>query len=134
RPEIRAVTWQDGAASEPLLVSLSGDAAEACALALAECVLESGAEIEALAEDAPTLGDVRASTEALWRSMASRPAAPPPVAPPPAPPKPPEEPERVATPPPAPAEAVEDVAAVSGPRSRPAEDPPVPEPARGADP
>jgi ABC-2 type transport system ATP-binding protein len=143
RPEVRAVSWHESAVvddgglpppkppGEPLLVSLSGDDAEPCALALAECVLESGAEIEALTEDAPTLGDVRASTEALWRSMASRPAAPPPAPPPPAPPKPPDEPERVATPPPAPAE---EAAAVSGPRSRPPVDAPVAEPARGADP
>jgi ABC-2 type transport system ATP-binding protein len=134
RPEVRAVSWNESPPGEPLLVSLSGDDAEPCALALAECVLQSGAEIEALAEDAPTLGDVRASTEALWRSMASRPAGSPPAPPPPAPPEPPDEAERVATPPPAPAEPAEDVAAVSGPRSRPPVDPPVVEPARGADP
>ena len=34
----------------------------------------TGAEIEAITEDAPTLGDVRAATEALWRTLRARPA------------------------------------------------------------
>src|SRR5262249_6616938 len=67
RPEVRAVSWRGGSpGGEPALVTMTGEHAEAVALALTEAARSTGAEIEAITEDAPALGDVRASTEAWW--------------------------------------------------------------------
>ena len=126
RPEVRAVSFREGPPGEAALITVSGDRADACALAVIEAALSTGAEIEALTEHSPALGDVRASTEALWRAMqtpvtmgdpqrvpqtppvqpvAALPA-PPPTSPPvaPLPAGEPAHAERLATPPPAPEE------------------------------
>jgi ABC-2 type transport system ATP-binding protein len=78
RPEVRAVSWQEMApetADSSVLVELRGDHAEACALALIEAALTAGAEIEALSERAPSLGEVRNATETLWKMMRGSPLA-----------------------------------------------------------
>ncbi len=97
RPEVHAVSWSESG-SEPSRVDVRGDHAEACALALIECSLLAGVDIEALVEDAPTLGDVRATTETLW-SMRVRPVAAAPAPAPAAPPPPAETPREATLPP-----------------------------------
>jgi ABC-2 type transport system ATP-binding protein len=131
RPEVSAVSFRDGPPGEATLVTVTGDHAEPCALAVIEAALETGAEIDALTEEAPSLGDVRAATEALWRTMQTRqPPAPPPVRPPAAPPASAPEPERLATPPPAPVTMEE----TPQPPAQAVEAPPDPEPVQGGDP
>jgi ABC-2 type transport system ATP-binding protein len=71
-PEVRAVSWRES--PEGALVEVSGDRAETCALALADAALAAGVEIEAMVESAPTLGDVRAATELLWKTVKAKPA------------------------------------------------------------
>jgi hypothetical protein len=85
-PEVRAVSFRH-MPGEPAFLELGGGSTEACALALIDAAIATGVEIEAIGEAAPTLGQVRASTEALWQSLRPRaPVAPPlPPAPPPAP-------------------------------------------------
>jgi ABC-2 type transport system ATP-binding protein len=101
RPEVRAVSWRESGAQtgdpeggsaptspgEPSVLEVSGDHAEACALALIDVALATGAEIEAMTEAAPTLGDVRVTTEMLWKALRAHPAPAPPPAPPPATPE-----------------------------------------------
>ncbi len=100
RPEVRAVSWREGASpGDAAVVELSGDRAEGCALALIESALAAGAEIEAVTEAAPTLGQVRTTTESLLATLRAPPARAAKPAPPPTPPTPP------APPPAPPAEA-----------------------------
>ena len=83
-PEVRAVSWRES--PDGALVEVSGDRAESCALALTDAALAAGAEIDAMIESSPALGDVRAATETLWKMMKAKPAATPPAPPAPAPP------------------------------------------------
>jgi ABC-2 type transport system ATP-binding protein len=87
RPEIHAVSFREDP-GEPAVVELQGESTEACALALVDAAVAAGVAIEAIGEQAPSLGDVRTSTEALWRSLRAGAAAR--VQAPPAPPSPPE--------------------------------------------
>jgi ABC-2 type transport system ATP-binding protein len=104
RPEVRAVSWSEQT-GEPSRVDIRGDHAESCALAVIESCLVTGVEIEALVEDPPALGDIRATTETLWK-MRARPVpavvapSPPPAAPPS--PSPPDDAPRDASLPPEP--------------------------------
>jgi energy-coupling factor transporter ATP-binding protein EcfA2 len=80
RPEIRAVSLRlpdDGKPNgEVGVVELRGDTAVACASALLEATVATGVEIEAIVEQAPSLGEVRASTEGFWKMMQQRGAVP----------------------------------------------------------
>jgi ABC-2 type transport system ATP-binding protein len=92
RPEIHAASFREEP-GEPAVIELRGETTEACALALISAAVRADVEIEAIGEQAPSLGDVRASTEALWRDLRARRWVPPPApplapAPPPAPPPP----------------------------------------------
>lgn len=75
---VRGVSW-DAAASAGAWpgtapVRVRGDSAEACAEALIDAALDTGVTIEAIAQAATGLGEVRTATDVLLR----RPVAPPP--------------------------------------------------------
>jgi ABC-2 type transport system ATP-binding protein len=93
RPEVHAVAWEEppertawpGASA----VRVRGPIVEACALAIAEAVAESGVDVEGIEQRAPGLGEVRAATEVIWqmaraRSLVHQPSPAPPAEPPPA--------------------------------------------------
>jgi ABC-type multidrug transport system ATPase subunit len=74
RPEVRAVSWRDATGGSPAVVEVSGDRAQDCALAIIESALAVEAEVEAMTETAPTLGQVRSTTESLWAALRKKPA------------------------------------------------------------
>src|SRR5262249_52120745 len=71
RAEVRGVSFQE-TPGEATLITVHGDRAEDTALALTDAALAAEAEIEALIEEAPSLGEVRSATESLWRMMRAR--------------------------------------------------------------
>jgi ABC-2 type transport system ATP-binding protein len=84
-PEVRGVSWDDatGESAWPgaAAVRVRGASPEACALAIADAVQETGVEIEGIERRTPGLDEVRATTEALWRMAHLRPAPMPAPAP-----------------------------------------------------
>ena len=75
---VLAVAWEDASAGSAwpgaAAVRVRGANAEACALAVTDAIVETGIEVEGIEQRSPGLGEVRATTEALWR-MARRSAA-----------------------------------------------------------
>jgi ABC-2 type transport system ATP-binding protein len=109
RPEVRAVSWDEGKDHAPHAAELrvSGNDLDACALALVDVAAEVGVVIEAIAPASPGIVQVRAAAEALdaFRrvSVAHRPGPPfrPAIASPPLPqPQPPAQPLPQPSPPP----------------------------------
>jgi len=76
RPEVHAVAWEEPTAGTAwpgaAAVRVRGSVAEACALALADAVAETGIEIEGIERRAPGLGEVRAATEVIWQMARAR--------------------------------------------------------------
>jgi ABC-2 type transport system ATP-binding protein len=89
RPEVLGVSFEAGEADEggAGIVDVRGASAEATALALVDAAVEVGVHVQAIREIAPSLGEVRAATDALSK-RAQRPASPPSPALPPAAPQP----------------------------------------------
>lgn len=69
-PGVRGVSWEE-AHPGASLVRVRGDTAEACADALIEATVATGVAIEAIASGAPSLPEVRATTDALLRARSS---------------------------------------------------------------
>jgi ABC-2 type transport system ATP-binding protein len=74
-PEASAVSFREGEEGQSVVEvqSATAESTEAVALALVDAALACGVEIEAIVEDAPTLGEVRSSTEALWKAARAAP-------------------------------------------------------------
>ncbi|MEO7331305.1 MAG: ATP-binding cassette domain-containing protein, partial [Minicystis sp.] len=68
-PAVRAVSWEDTSSTKAsvALIELRGESAEACATALIEAALTTGATVDAFAPTAPDLAEVRAATDTLLR-------------------------------------------------------------------
>src|SRR5262249_40665133 len=78
-PEVCGVAWEEvPASSGGTSLRLRGDL-DACALAVAEATVETGALVEAMTTVAPGLSDVRAVTE-RFLALTRIALAPPPVA------------------------------------------------------
>jgi len=67
RDEVTGVAWDAGGEAGAGKVTVRGDDAEGCALALAAVAVEVGAEVLGIEERPVGLGEVRAATEVLWK-------------------------------------------------------------------